>query len=131
MTERTRLPNRRLGLTGVMTWHGEREWLVTVGFDRDGQAREIFVGNTKPGGFIAVWVHDSCIILSKLLQHGASVQALLAGLAPSKDFGAAERSFLAHLIEFAAEMERENATAIAEAYACAEGRHPFQLQAAE
>lgn len=121
-TARLRLPNRRLEITGSMVWHGGRSWVVSVGFDRDGAGREVFVGNTKPGGFIGIWAHDDCILLSKLLQHGARLDALRASLAPVADFGAAEPSFLASLIEFAAEMEARHAAGIVEAYRSADRR---------
>lgn len=128
---RTRLPNRRLGITGVMEWHGDREWLVTVGFDRAGIAREVFVGSVKPGGFVGIWAQDSCIVLSKLLQHGIDARELLASMAPRHAFLAGEPSFIAALLAFTADMQEAHQVAIAEAYLCADGLHPYQQAAVQ
>jgi len=66
---RERLPNRRAQATETVTWRGQ-EWLMSVGFDPQGLARETFVKGLKTGGDMAAIMDDACVLLSLLLQAG-------------------------------------------------------------
>lgn len=72
---RERLPNRRLTVTEDILW-GDHTWLVGIGFDRGGRAREVFVQGVKTGADFEGLLDDACILMSLLLQSGASAQAL-------------------------------------------------------
>lgn len=112
------LPSRRLCISAGVDWNGA-EWLVGIGFDRDGRAVEAFVKGIKSGGQLDALIDDCCITLSKLLQRGERVQDLLASLsAIGAGTGRADPSLLAKVIQAAARIEREDQEAIALAYAC-------------
>lgn len=73
---RTELPPRRLAFTYDID-HGGRRWLLTLGFDRDGQVKELFL-NALPSGdendqLEEIYAHKACIAFSHALQCGASV----------------------------------------------------------
>ena len=70
---RARLPSRRLQSTEAVAWRG-REWLLSVGFDRSGAAREVFVKGLKAGGDLDAVLDDACVLLSLLLQAGYGAQ---------------------------------------------------------
>jgi hypothetical protein len=110
MTERKRLPNRRLQHGEVIEWNGGL-WRVDVGFDRAGRGCEVFAEPTEEssvriGSHIRADTHRSCILLSKLLQRGetlAEVQrCLLAGDATT---GPGDESLLLAVIASAVRTE--------------------------
>lgn len=124
------LPNRRLQITDVVEWHG-MEWLVGIGFDHTGVAKEAFVKvaaveafvkdtgtrRAKSGAQLEALADDCCIVLSKLLQRGERVQDLVAALFPlGAETGQAPPTLLAQIVRSAARIEREEATAIRDAY---------------
>jgi len=71
---RTRLADRRPSITGrvpfVMADGREISLTVTFGFDDTGSVREVFCADFKVGSDMHAAVVDSCILLSRLLQHG-------------------------------------------------------------
>ena len=103
---RERLPNRRAQATETVTWRGQ-EWLMSVGFDQVGRARETFVKGLKTGGDMAAIMDDACVLLSLLLQAGYRAGDIdgrlgregIASPAPASPLGLAART--------AAAMERE------------------------
>jgi hypothetical protein len=66
---RARLPNRRLNITDVAVWRG-RTWMLCIGFDRAGRAREVFIDGNKTGSEFEGLLDDACVLLSILLQTG-------------------------------------------------------------
>ncbi|HWK44903.1 MAG TPA: hypothetical protein VNT30_09290 [Stellaceae bacterium] len=121
---RQRLPDRRLQITEAVEWNG-RDWIVAVGFDRAGRALEVFIDGHKTGSAIEAWADDSCILLSRLLQHGETAAALLETLAPNHTTtGAGERSLMACALVTAVRVERESRQAILDAYAALDTRSP-------
>jgi hypothetical protein len=66
---RERLPNRRLNITDVAQWRG-RTWMLCIGFDRAGRAREVFIDGNKTGSEFEGLLDDACVLLSILLQTG-------------------------------------------------------------
>ena len=103
---RERLPNRRSQATETVTWRGQ-EWLMSVGFNPQGLARETFVKGLKTGGDMAAIMDDACVLLSLLLQAGYRAGDIdgrlgregIASPAPASPLGLAART--------AAAMERE------------------------
>lgn len=71
---RERLPDRRPSVTMPVTWawaNGhESKIVVTIGFDANRQAREVFCADFKVGSDFHALVMDACILMSRLLQHG-------------------------------------------------------------
>lgn len=75
MTGREKLPNRRMQVTQAVRW-GDEEFLLGVGFNRAGQAREVFLHGHKVGSEMEGLMTDACILLSLLLQHGEDPKAI-------------------------------------------------------
>ena len=71
---RTRLADRRPSVSDrvpfVMADGSEIRLTVTFGFDDAGNIREVFCADFKAGSDMHAAVVDSCILLSRLLQHG-------------------------------------------------------------
>ncbi len=120
---RTRLANRRLALTEAVEWNGQ-PWQVSIGFDRDGAAREIFVKGMKSGSALAEFADDMCILVSRLLQHGERAADLSTSLGGQRETGVAPPTLVCAALAIAARLEGESAATIREAYLEAEGRHP-------
>lgn len=86
---RTPLPNRRPALT-VSTGHvsidhgGIKHLMLTIGYDAAGEPREVFCSDFKVGTEMNTLVGDACVMLSILLQHGADLHDIAAGLAEPK-----------------------------------------------
>lgn len=74
---RTKLPDRRQSETRKMTVvHAggkETKILITIGFDDDGVAKEVFCADFKAGSDLHALVMDACILISRCLQHGDTV----------------------------------------------------------
>lgn len=75
---RQQLPHRRPNLTLETEWNGHPV-TVTVGYDLDGQPREVFA-NTRSGGDMAATLADACVVVSIALQHGIPAAALAKSL---------------------------------------------------
>lgn len=119
---RQRLPDRRLTITDRVDWAG-RTYLVGVGFDADGVVREIFVDGVKGGSDEEAILGDAGVLVSLLLQSGWSVERLAdhvgrEGVLP----GRPAASILGLALGRARDIERENQTAVGEAYAARAGR---------
>ena len=132
MTEPVRewLPDRRLATYEVVAWEG-REYLIGVGWYRDGRVGEVFLNGPKTGSDAEGLMTDACIELSLILQLGMR-PAWIAGRLATPVPGDAPRaeprltSLIGLVAARAAMLERECSTAVREAYLCAEGRHPLQ-----
>ena len=74
---RTPLPNRRPSVTTDTTWDGHA-FTVTVGFDADGNPRDVFADNAK--GAMQATISDACVWASIAMQHGATPQDLAKSL---------------------------------------------------
>ncbi|PWR24968.1 ribonucleotide reductase [Zavarzinia aquatilis] len=117
--DRQRLPNRRLCLTDVVSWHGA-DWLLSIGFDHGGRVREVFLSGPKCGSEIEATLADACILVSLLLQHDHEPAALLDRL--SRDPVSPEdpaASPIGLVLERLAAMQASGAEAAREAYAAA------------
>ena len=81
---RTRLPDRRPNVTTQVPFElasGAAVALtVTFGFDEVGDVREVFCDDFKAGSDMHATVMDACILLSRLLQHGDTPEALATTL---------------------------------------------------
>lgn len=72
---RTTLPARRPTLTSEIV-HDERTLTVCIGFDEEGQPREVFADGHKEGSQAQAFLNDACIVISIALQHGVSAAEL-------------------------------------------------------
>lgn len=85
MTTRQKLADRRPNITCRVPWvraNGDSRTvlLVTIGFDEELNAREVFCADFKAGSDSHPLVIDSCILISRLLQHGTRPEDLLQSL---------------------------------------------------
>lgn len=120
------LAARRLNLTTVFQYQTQ-DWLLTVGFERDGSGREVFANGLKSGTAWQSTVQDTCIVLSRSLQHGEppdTLERLLARLEPyhADHEGIAAPSLLRVILRAAIKIERESQDHIKFAYDCCDGR---------
>jgi len=76
---RERLPDRRQAET-VDLWHGGQRYHLTVGEYSDGRPGEVFIHGAKPGSDTDLLCDDIGVLISRLLQHGDTPDALAAGL---------------------------------------------------
>ena len=90
---RARLPNRRPNVTDVMQVddaQGQRlmELAMTVGFDPgSGDAKEVFLSCDHQSGSAMVLILDDVgVLLSRLLQHGDTPEAIARGLGRLGDY---------------------------------------------
>jgi hypothetical protein len=70
--ERQRLPNRR-GAVASNFQHGELHYRAQVGFFDDGRAAELFLDAGKQNSALDAFAADAAILISLLLQRGATV----------------------------------------------------------
>jgi hypothetical protein len=77
---RTRLPNRRYAETADLAIGG-MTMAATIGFDRAGNAAEIFLSGGKNGSGLAAILHDAAVLISVALQHGIPAEALARSIA--------------------------------------------------
>jgi hypothetical protein len=117
MTGRTPLPNRRLQIAETIDWRGIT-WLLGIGFDHDGFAREVFLDGVKTGQDYEALLDDACILASLAMQAkvpAAEIAATLGreGISPGDEF-ASPVGMIAHRV---AAVERDQQPAIQLAYA--------------
>lgn len=69
------LPHRRPSETREVEHNGHR-FTVTVGFDLEARAREVFADGAKIGTDLAHVISDACVVVSLALQHGCPPELL-------------------------------------------------------
>lgn len=75
MTERRRLPNRRLSETYSFRW-ASMDFVATVSRFDTGELAELFLSNGHVDSMADVAAKDGAILTSLLLQHGVSLDAI-------------------------------------------------------
>jgi ribonucleoside-diphosphate reductase alpha chain len=75
MSERDRLPNRRLAETFELEVHGLK-YTATIGRFSDGRVGEIFLQNHKPGSQSDSNARDAAVAASLALQFGCPLDTL-------------------------------------------------------
>ena len=82
MTDRERLPNRRLGEVFTFKQSPEQEWswTATIGRFADGRIAEIFLDAPKETPQVEL-AQESAIVASIALQHGVPLEVLRHALA--------------------------------------------------
>ena len=100
---RKRLPNRRLSVVEGMEWGG-KPYNVGVGFNVDGEAKEVFLSGAKIGSDAEANIQDACVLMSLLMQHGLAARFIAKQLARE---GAGPDDAPASVIAAAAEMVAE------------------------
>jgi hypothetical protein len=66
---RIALPQRRPNETREIIFD-ERSYLICVGFDDAGMAKEVFCDGPKTGSAMQHLIADACVVISLALQHG-------------------------------------------------------------
>jgi hypothetical protein len=79
MSERRRLPNRRLCESFTFELNGLR-FTASVGRFADGRVGELFLNNHKSGNQSDTNARDAAILLSFALQHGADIAEIRKAL---------------------------------------------------
>jgi hypothetical protein len=87
MSERERLPNRRLSKTAEFERDGS-QYRMTVGYYPDGRAAELFLNADRGESLLDVLVADAAIAISLCLQHGCALETIAHALKRDK-FGLA------------------------------------------
>lgn len=105
----TELRNRRHRVAGVFDYTAPgspttHKLRVEVGFDHQGNAREVFAGAAKHGTEFDCLMDHSAIMLSKLMQHGHTLKELSESLIA--DDGLVYTQILA-ILQFAMEIESD------------------------
>jgi hypothetical protein len=72
MTERTRPANRRAAVAFEFA-HCNLRYRAHVGFFPDGRPSELFLDSSKQNSALDAFAADAAILISLLLQHGATV----------------------------------------------------------
>lgn len=81
---REKLPNRRPAETFEFD-HNGIEYRATLGFFDDGRWGEVFLATRKDGTDLDVAARDESVLLSLLLQHGASFKNLRKSMTREPD----------------------------------------------
>lgn len=89
---RQHLPNRRPSMTVRAVWKSEmaeHPFHVTAGFEPEsGAIREVFYADgQRTGSNLRDTVQDACILISLLLQHGATLEEIGRNLSVVRLFG--------------------------------------------
>jgi hypothetical protein len=71
MSERVLLPNRR-GAVAVNFTHRDQRFRAHIGHFAGGGVAEIFLDATRPDSALDAFAADAAILISLLLQHGAT-----------------------------------------------------------
>jgi ribonucleoside-diphosphate reductase alpha chain len=98
---RQRLPNRRAALAFEFA-HLQQRYRAQVGFFGDGRPAELFLNSSKIDTAIDAFAADAAILISLLLQHGATLDAIGHALRRAPDGSAA--SLIGAVIDAIAEL---------------------------
>lgn len=102
---RTHLPHRRPCETVSVEFRG-RIFAVSVGFDRNGDVREVFGKGLKTGGAAEAELDDALVLMSHLLQRGVRISEIATYLGrESTDITAPAASSIGMIAAAAAELE--------------------------
>lgn len=81
---RVDLPDRRYSANREIEFKGSK-FTVTVGFNNEGEPKEVFADGAKQGSALAAIVSDACVLVSVSLQHGISASELGESLGREPD----------------------------------------------
>ena len=86
MNARAPLPNRRQNAFDNIEWQG-RKWTLCIGFDKAGEAKEVFIDGEKAGSDFEGLLDDACILLSILLQMGVPASDISKSIGTASPIG--------------------------------------------
>jgi hypothetical protein len=104
MNARRRLPHRR-GAVALDIEHAGHRYRMHVGYFPDGAVGEVFLDATKQNSMLDAFAADAAILVSLLLQHGATPAEIGHALRRTPDGTAA--SLIGAVVDRLAEMEPE------------------------
>jgi len=92
MSNRKKLPNRRLAITKRAIWQTEtsqHKFHVTIGVDPEtGEVLEVFYADgQRTGSGLQHAIQDACVLVSLLLQNGVSPEEIGKSLSTAPVFG--------------------------------------------
>jgi hypothetical protein len=61
--------------------------LATFGFDENKRLKEVFCASFKRDGSMVALANDACILLSRLLQHGDTIEVIVDSLGENRAEG--------------------------------------------
>ena len=140
MSERKRLENRRLAIAAEF-WHRDQRYRCHIGrFTDGGSIAELFLDSARPNSALDAFAADAAILISLLLQHGATpsesignrdrypIAAALLSLTRIETDGAAisELVGVAHEISTGPGAANSRHSASASTQRCASGRQPVE-----
>jgi hypothetical protein len=105
MTLRRRLPQRR-GAIAVELEHAGHHFRMQIGCFPDGVLGEVFIDAAKPNSTLDAFAADAAILVSLLLQHGATPAEIGHALRRAPDGAAA--SLIGAVVDRLAEMEPQS-----------------------
>jgi hypothetical protein len=107
MSARTRLPARRQSITVAGAWpiDGGVPLHISIGLDDASHVREIFARAKRPDTDLDNVVDDGAVLVSLLLQYGASLAEIEHSLGRSSDGQAT--SVIGQIVDIAREIEAE------------------------
>jgi hypothetical protein len=110
---RKRLLDRRLAHTIKIKWNKtggpDHKLLVTFGLDENKMIKEAFIAAFRADSSFSALVNDACILYSRLLQHGESVEELAATMGEDRNEGSRHgppSSMLGAIARAAVEVQR-------------------------
>jgi hypothetical protein len=104
---RERLPNRRPNVTVTAAWPLDDgvPLHITLGFDHAGEPKEIFARARKPETHVDCIADDGAVLVSMLLQHGATLAEIAHSLGRSRD--GRPTSVVGAIVDIARKVEAE------------------------
>lgn len=123
---RKRLPNRRPNIT-LQAHHlepgvGQHRFLLTFGYDPEGNVQEVFASGHREGSTMAHIMADACIQISVMLQHGITLDEIghslgTVPLGARPEDGETAASLVGTIVDYAKVYAREETAAAAVALA--------------
>ena len=108
---RMRLPNRRrsevIEVKHTETNGSKTPYVLTAGFYEDDRVGEVFIDAPKADSTLGIICHDSAVLISIALQHGATVKEMQASVARTKLKGGLPQSVIGTVLDVLARVEKE------------------------
>lgn len=104
MSERMTLPARRRAETRTLRHPKLGEFVVTIGYYRDGRPGEVFISGAKAGSEIDAVTRDGAVLVSLALQHDTPLLVMQHAITRESDGGAS--SIIGMTIDLMVEEQR-------------------------
>lgn len=112
MTERRRLPDRRLCETFMLRWGNQNtEFAITIGyfsttvFNRRGAPGEVFISGAKAGSEYDASTRDNAVLISLGLQYGVPLKVMQSAM--TRERNGAPSTIAGKVVDMLVEAENE------------------------